>query len=122
MAGLAVRLPLRQDSGDGFTLIKNFETMIKQNFKMLILTAPGERVMDPGYGVGMKGYFFSNVHENTYAEIDTKIREQVNTYMPFVTIQEVSFNTSEQDMNKLGVAIKYSIPRIGATDLLKFTI
>ena len=51
MAGFAPKLPLTQDSGDGFTLIKDFETMIRQNLKMLILTIPGERVMDPEYGV-----------------------------------------------------------------------
>ena len=122
MAGFAPKLPLSQDSGDGFTLIKDLESMIKQNFKMLILTIPGERVMDPGYGVGIKRYLFNNFHENTYAEIDAKIREQVKLYMPFVKIKEVLFDSSGQDMNRLGMAIKYSIPRIGATDLLKFTI
>ena len=35
MAGFAPKLPLSQDSGDGFTLIKDLESMIKQNFKHL---------------------------------------------------------------------------------------
>ena len=122
MAGFAPKLPLARDTGDGFALIKNFENMIKQNLKMLILTIPGERVMDPSYGVGMKRYLFNHFHENTYAEIDNKIREQVNIYMPFINILGVSFDPADQDMNRLSMAIKYSVPRIGATDLLRFTI
>jgi hypothetical protein len=122
MAGLAPKLPLMRDSGDGYTLIKKFETMIKQNFKMLILTVPGEKVMEPTYGVGMKTYLFNNFNDNTYTEIDSKIREQVRAYMPFIKIQEISFGSSSQDMNLLGVSIRYSIPRIGVTDLLEFTI
>ena len=122
MAGFAPKLPLTQDSGDGLTLIKDFETMIRQNLKMLILTIPGERVMDPEYGVGMKRYLFNNFHENTYAEIDRKIREQAKIYMPFVQIVRVVFSDTGQDMNQLGITIAYSIPRIGATDLLEFTI
>ena len=31
--------------------------MIKQNLKMLILTNPGERVMDPEFGVGIKQFY-----------------------------------------------------------------
>jgi|1_EtaG_2_1085319.scaffolds.fasta_scaffold00453_2 phage baseplate assembly protein W len=122
MAGLAPKLPLTKDSGDGYTLVKTLKNMIKQNFKMLILTVPGERVMVPEYGVGMKRYLFNNFNENTYAEIDSRIREQVEIYMPFVKIQEVAFGSDSQDMNLLGVSIRYSIPRIGATDLLEFTI
>jgi len=122
MAGIAPKLPLALDSSDGYSLLKTIRAMIKQNFKMLILTAPGERVMDPAYGVGMKTYLFNNFHENTYADIDLKIREQTKTYMPFVNIQAISFGAADQDASQLGISIKYSIPRIGTTDLLEFTI
>ena len=54
MAGLGPRLPLARDSGDGFGLLKSFERMVRQNLKMLILNVPGERVMEPLYGVGLK--------------------------------------------------------------------
>ena len=122
MAGLAPKLPLAQDSSDGYALLKTTRAMIKQNFKMLILTVPGERVMDPGYGVGMKRYLFNHFDQSTYTDIDLKIREQTKIYMPFVKIQRISFDASAQDMNQLAVAIKYTIPRIGTTDLLQFTI
>ena len=122
MAGIAPKLPLALDSSDGYSLLKTIRAMIKQNFKMLILTAPGERVMDPAYGVGMKTYLFNSFNESTYTDIDSKIREQVKIYMPFVKIQRIAFNGGSQDMNQLAVTIKYTIPRIGTTDLLQFTI
>lgn len=122
MAGLAPKLPLTKDSGDGFTLIKDFETMIKQNLKMLLLTMPGERIMNPDYGVGVQQFLFANFGENIYGEIDSKIKEQVKTYMPFVQIQEILFSDINLDRNQLGLSIKYAIPRIGITDLLEFTI
>ena len=77
MAGIAPKLPLALDSSDGYALLKTIRTMIKQNFKMLILTVPGERIMDPAYGVGMKTYLFNSFHENTYADIDLKIRDTI---------------------------------------------
>ena len=122
MAGIAPKLPLTYSSIDGFTLIKDFPTMIKQNLKMLILTIPGERVMEPEFGVGITRYLFENFQSNTYMAIDGRIREQVKAYMPFLTIVDISFGAGGADQNILGVAIEYAIPRIGATDLLEFTI
>ena len=42
MASIGVKLPLTTDSMDGFTMTKTLKDAIKQNFKMLILTNPGE--------------------------------------------------------------------------------
>tara|TARA_Y100000034_G_scaffold67325_1_gene81193 strand:+ start:2679 stop:3047 length:369 start_codon:yes stop_codon:yes gene_type:complete len=122
VAGLAPKLPLSYNSSNGFTLLKSFQELAKQNFKMLILTIPGERVMEPNFGVGITQFLFNNFHANTYMEIDTKIREQTRAYMPFIEIVDISFDSSAQDMNLLAVSIKYAIPQIGARDLLEFTI
>ena len=67
MASYGVALPLPYDSGDGFTMLKHIKRVAKQNFKMLILTVPGERVMEPKFGVGLKRYLFENFSETVYA-------------------------------------------------------
>lgn len=122
MASYGVALPLTYDSGDGFTMLKRIQDVIKQNFKMLILTIPGERVMEPDFGVGLKKYLFENFSDSVYAEIDTRIRKQVSIYMPALIIQEIEFASTDQDNNTLAIFISYRIPAIGATDLLEFTI
>lgn len=122
MASYGVALPLTYDSGDGFTMLKRIKDVAKQNFKMLILTNPGERVMEPDFGVGLKRYLFENFSETVYADIDSRIRKQVATYMPILIIQEIEFMSSDQDNNYLAVSIAYQIPGLGATDLLEFTI
>ena len=64
MASYAVKLPLAQDSADGYAMIKRLKTLVKQNLKMLILTNPGERVMEPDYGVGIRQFLFENFGRN----------------------------------------------------------
>jgi phage baseplate assembly protein W len=122
MASFSVALPLCRDTTDGFVMIKKFKTLVRQNLKMLILTVPGERIMDPEFGVGLKTYLFQNFHEGTLAEIDAKVREQAAKYLPVVSIIGLSFDQSRIDTNQLGIAIKFTIPNIGATDLLQITI
>jgi hypothetical protein len=122
MASIGVALPLTKNDIDGFTMLKRIATTAKQNLKMLLLTIPGERVMDPDYGVGMKKYLFHNFSGDTYSEIDTKIREQIAIYMPAIQINEIRFSSAEQDANKLAVSISYYLPGISVSDLLQFTI
>ena len=122
MSALAVRLPITKDSINGYTMIDDFDTLIKQNLKMLILTAQGERIMEPEFGVGIRNYLFENFNNSIYKQIDTNIRKQVEMFMPAIAINEVSFEGSDQDSNLLGVAIFFSIPSIGVKDLLEFTI
>lgn len=122
MASIGVRLPLTLDGTNGFGMITRIRDMVKQNLKMLILTNPGERVMEPEFGVGIKQFLFQNFSDNVYSQIDSKIREQVSIYMPSVTIQEVSFYSVEPDSNMVSFRLSYSIPSIAANDLLEFTI
>ena len=42
-----IKLPIERGTSDGFITLKTFKATIKQNFKMLLLTDPGERVMIP---------------------------------------------------------------------------
>lgn len=122
MSSLGVKLPLARDASDGYGMIKSFKTMIRQNFKMLILTSPGERVMEPNFGVGLKKYLFENFNEGVFAKIERDIFSQTNLYLPMITINEIRFNTALMDENQLGIQIRYSIPNLNIQDLLEFTI
>jgi len=121
MASLGIALPITHDSGDGFTMLKSVESMIKQNFKMLILTIPGERIMEPEFGIGLKRFLFSMQSENPASSIEATIRSQVKTYLPVVSIKDVRIRT-DQDRYSMSISIHYSIPDIGTEDLLEITI
>ena len=74
--GLDASLPLRRDNYYGFySLNKTVKDNMRQKVKMLLLTAPGERVMLPDYGVGLRHYLFENSPEFQVVE---RIREQVS--------------------------------------------
>mgnify|MGYP003110281374 CR=1 FL=1 len=130
MAGLSPRLPLMKSSIDGFETIKTINGLVSQNLKMLILTAPGERVMEPDFGVGIQSYFFEPMREDTYIRIQQRINSQVSMYMPFVTIINISFNSIadspgnifDYDEHYLGLTIEYSIDSIGVVDVLEILI
>jgi hypothetical protein len=113
-SGLAPRLPLVFDDVYGpYGLITDYRTLATQNLKMLILTNPGERIMDTEFGVGLKSYLFEQNTPSTYSEIDSKIRQQVQKYLPYIGIERIDFAVPEDNPdlfpNNLSVSIYFNI-------------
>jgi len=109
--GLSVKLPLRVDQVDGaYALNKSLEDMAEQNLKMVILTNPGERVMIPEFGAGIRQFLFEPATPATADQIRSRVQAQVKTYLPYINILELSVFASENNAASLSLIIKYSIP------------
>tara|TARA_R100000008_G_C3535359_1_gene141674 strand:- start:328 stop:708 length:381 start_codon:yes stop_codon:yes gene_type:complete len=121
MKGYSPKLPLTIDARDGFRLNKNLQEVVKQNLKMLVLTSPGERIMEPSFGVGIYNFLFELNSQLTRDGLRERIIQQANRYLPFVKINSIFFgNTPEEDEDRemLGVVITYSIPALKKKDKL----
>ena len=122
MSSLAVKLPLIYSQENGYMMIKSMLPMIQQNLKMLLLTDPGERVMIPTFGVGLRRYLFENFTETTYARIRQKINQQARTFMPYITINNIQFSPSDIDNGRLSIVINYVVPSLKSQDVLTFNV
>ena len=124
MPGLSPKLPVTKDPVDGFSLTKNYKEMIHQNFKNLILTSPGERIMDPNFGVGLRGYLFQQMTPLVFGDIEERIVQQVSTYLPFVEVLDILFSPEEDGefINSLAVRIEYFIAPIGTVSAFETRI
>ena len=124
--GVSVALPFVYDKIDGpYRLNKNLSAAVKQNLKNLILTSPGERIMIPEFGVGLRNFLFEGISPETYERLSFKIREQINLFLPFVELETVSFTTIEDDPqlspNQVNVAIVYNLGQVSGTDVLSIS-
>ena len=121
MTTLGVKLPITRDTVHGFAMIQDIKTLIRQNLKMLILTNPGERVMIPDFGVGIRSYLFENFTDTIYIDLSNAIRKQVQKYLPVIVVNDIKFDSGDAEHNTLGIQIVYSIPSLNIEDLLQFT-
>lgn len=116
--GYSAVIPLQKDNVDGFySLTKTLAQNIKQNFKNLILTSPGERVMLTDFGVGIKNFLFENNTTILQNDITIRISEQVDTYMPFLRIENIEF--VEENELMIGIRIFYSVPSQNFFDMFE---
>ena len=128
MAGLSPKLPLTFDGTDGaYVLNKRIEELTIQNLKNLILTCPGERMMDPDFGVGLRNYLFQQNAQSTYDKIRSRIIEQTGIYMDYISIDDVIFNPNDNskqqfDSPTVFMTIKFTILPLNLKDILMLPI
>ena len=119
--GYDASIPLRKSATTGWELLSTAKAAVRQDLKILLLTSPGERIMDPDFGVGLRRYLFQPLTRNTLGSIETRIREQVRQYLPFIQIRNISFSSAssaatntvvtDMDENALNISISYSFGR-----------
>ncbi len=91
--GFGAALPLAVTATDGpFDLLTTLEGVAAQNLKMLVLTSPGERVMDAKFGVGIRNYLFWQYVPATLSDIDNRIRSQVKRYLPYIKLSKILYD------------------------------
>jgi phage baseplate assembly protein W len=109
---LSVSLPVDKNSTnasfDGYKMIRGYENLVKQNFKNLMLTSPGEKIMDPKFGVGLRRYLFEQDTLALRSSIEGRVYSQTKKYLPYINIREIKLSEIKDD-NKLSVYISYFI-------------
>ena len=123
--GITPKLPLASDPVDGkYTLIKQYKEAVKQNFKNLILTSPGERMMDINFGVGIKRFLFE-MREDAKSSLRAKIYTQAKKYLPYIEVKAIEYR-DETDVlyaeEVLTVRIVYEIIPLGSVDIMELNI
>ncbi len=89
MYGYSPVVPLKINKQDGIGLTKTYEEVAKQNLLMVVMTNPGERIMFPEFGVGLKRLLFEQSDTGIKADIIASIKSQANIYLPYIIINDV---------------------------------
>ncbi len=131
--GISPALPLAYDQLDGpFRLTKTLKEAITLNFKNLVLTNPGEKIMDPEFGVGIKRYLFELDNDGLKGEIAEKINQQVSIYLSStVNVIDIRFTegssykgdqVSISNSNSIYLHILFEILPVDSIDVLSIPL
>jgi len=118
--GFSAKLPLSYSKTDGpYVLTKTLEENARQNLKNLILTIPGERVMNSDFGVGFSSLLFENSNNQIIEDLRDRVISQVSKYLPFINITNVQASVQE---NTAFLRVEYFIPNISISSTLELDI
>jgi phage baseplate assembly protein W len=115
--GRGVAFPFGPDLGGGIGLVSD-EQDIAQALRIILSTAPGERVMRPEFGCGIHEFVFEAVDVSTVGRMDRVIRRAVHRWEPRVDVVDVVLHphTGADGAQVLLIDLRY---RIRATTTLR---
>ena len=82
---------------------------VKANIRNLVLTIPGERFYHPTFGIGVQGLLFENITPGVISKVYDAIENQIQIWLPYVTVKNIDINSDRIDSNELRIKIDYII-------------
>ena len=108
-AGIEVLVPFQINPATGqVATVSAYTDVLAQHVLSILMTARGERVMLPTYGVGMQNYVFQPEVPLIAAQIQSSIQREFKAWEPSATIQNVSVLQDPSSPNVLNVTVQYS--------------
>lgn len=80
----------------------------------LLLTVPGQMVLDPAYGCNLSQFLFTAVDKRRGYVIGTYIRDQIRKFVPTVQLENVTV-VANIDEQQYEIEIAYSNPIISSS-------
>jgi hypothetical protein len=82
---------------------------IQESLRILMATVPGERVMNPAYGCGLKQLVFENISESTVTEIKDVIQRAVLFFEPRITLNSVDVTVEDMYEGIIEIQLDYTV-------------
>jgi phage baseplate assembly protein W len=90
---------------------------LKYNLINLLLTAKGERVLNPNFGTLLRAQLFNPITPTSFSNLEGSILDSIQTYIPEIRVDNINFIQSEEfNANTLIINITYQILISGDTD------
>ena len=106
---IGLKLPFNRDKSGLFGRTQTTLEQAGSNIKNLLLTAKGERVMQPNFGSRLRELLFEQYTEDLSSRIQSEIQEAISTWLPYINISNVNIIQSDEDPNTTSVDIDFAL-------------
>jgi len=93
---------------------------VKSNLINLLLTSPGERLMNPTFGVGIRDLLFEQVIDKE--QVKNRITDGAQLYIPEIDIEDVFIkrenNETTPEIHTVRISIYYKVLADRSTDAI----
>jgi uncharacterized protein len=82
---------------------------IQQSIRLILATDPGERVMRPDFGAGLRRLVFEPINTATITLVRQRTQEALVAWEPRIDVRDVSVSTDDAASGRLLIRIDYVI-------------
>ena len=105
---IGLEFPLDHNLTGFFRQSKTIPQQVKSNIKNLLLTSKGERVFQPDFGCDLRDLLFEQINSETLDGVDNSIRIALDTWLPYVNINDLIIVQDESNPNEITISLEYS--------------
>lgn len=106
--GRGWRFPPRLNARGGWSLVDGVEE-IEGSIRMILLTAPGERVMRPEFGCRVWDYLYDPINANTLGAMRNAMEEALDRWEPRVVVEAVTVRADPDRVGSVLGEVTYTI-------------
>jgi uncharacterized protein len=108
------------DPRTGLVASVEAEEDIRQSIRIILETAPGERVMRPNFGCGIHELVFTVVDSTTIQRICSVVEEALRRCEARIDVLEVKVDDAATSEGKLLIELEYRVRKTNQTGNLVF--
>jgi phage baseplate assembly protein W len=113
-------MPVDLDPRTGLVAVSEYEDNIRQSIRIILETAPGERVMRPNFGCGIHDLVFAAVDTTTMQRIRSVVEEALRRYEARVEVLGVTVDEEATSEGVLLVEVEYRVRKTNQIGNLVF--
>ena len=106
--GRGISFPMRVDQSGSLAFTQGTAD-IDGSLRMVLMTAPGERLMRPQFGCRIWDLLFEPINANTLGLMAEAVRDAVSQWEPRVTLEDVVIDPDPADHSRVMIALKYRV-------------
>lgn len=107
--GVGWSFPVMPDATAQDVAKAEYEEDIRQAIRIILETSPGERVMRPDFGSGLRDMVFEPVNFTTTALVKQRVEQALVIWEPRIDVREVKVTVSGAVRNRLDIDIGYQV-------------
>lgn len=105
---IGVTLPIRLGNNGMFQQSTTLIQQVRSNFKNLILTKKGERMMQPEFGCDLHSLLFEQITEDTEFAMRNAVTDAVDRWLPYLEVVNLSLQTNaDNNPYKVSISVDY---------------
>ena len=117
--GVGIKIPF--DGATGINTTFTTKDAIKSNLLNFLLTGKRERVLNPGFGSGLRELMFQPLTDTLKAQMEDLVLSGVNQFFPNVRINSLSVDL-DPDNSKTILNINYSVINTNIDDDIQINV
>jgi phage baseplate assembly protein W len=119
-----ITLPIKKGNTGYFEQAFTSFEQAKANLKNLLLTAKGERVMQPEFGTGLQSLLFEPMDDTFEDRLQDVITQTVSYWLPYINIEEIDVEMTDamKDNHTARMTIQFTVGNTIETQEITFTV